>query len=266
MAPDPYTRSYWRFADEFPDIYANDFAFALWSRLRDEADKAWPSSAPLPYGVKQKALRLLIDAELVMLQPGNRYRIRGMDKHREQRAESARAGADARWSRKPRHSDRTANAMQTHSERNANGMHIPSRAEPSQEEPSQSSALAPSDEMDAIEAYNALTARAPSREVMGWLDRMATEYGEARLVQTMGHVWSQSPELRSFLSTTETRLASTARSRSKQDEAESKRQAAKRERAERERIEAMPPEQRKANMQRLGSMLRQSGLIGDESA
>lgn len=94
---DPYSRSYHRFADEYPEIYADDATYALWSRLRDEADKAWPSSAPLPFGVKKKALDRLVTAELVILQAGSRYRIRGMDKHRTQRQESARVGATARW-------------------------------------------------------------------------------------------------------------------------------------------------------------------------
>lgn len=145
--PDPYSRSYWRFADEFPEIYADDSAYALWSRLRDEADKAWPSSAPLPYGVKKRALAMLVDAQLVYPQPGHRYRIRGLDKERERRAEPARRSANARWDRlrEQEASDaatdreghrRSADAMRTHSERNAEAMLAkPRRDETSKDEP-----------------------------------------------------------------------------------------------------------------------------------
>lgn len=145
--PDPYSRSYWRFADEFAEIYADDAAYALWSRLRDEADKAWPSSAPLPYGVKKRALAMLVAADLVYLQPGNRYRIRGLDKERERRAEPARRSANARWDRlrEQEASDaatdreghrRSADAMRTHSERIAEAMLAkPRRDETSQDEP-----------------------------------------------------------------------------------------------------------------------------------
>lgn len=126
---DPYSRSYHRFADEYPDIYTDDAAYALWSRLRDEADKAWPSSAVLP-PCRKRALSLLVKAELVFPQPGGRYRIRGMDKHRSARQESARIGAIARWAE----SGGNANAQRPQSDGNATGMHIPSIVEPSREE------------------------------------------------------------------------------------------------------------------------------------
>lgn len=144
---DPYSRSYWRFADEFPEIYASDVTYALWSRLRDEADKAWPSSAPLPYGVKKAALRQLIEAELVFPQPGNRYRIRGLDKERERRAEWGRRSANARWDRVREQeamdaaadddsAPRTASAMRPHSERTADPMQAKTRRDKtSQDEP-----------------------------------------------------------------------------------------------------------------------------------
>jgi hypothetical protein len=133
MPPDPYSRSYWRFPDEYPGVYADDSAYALWCRLRDLADMAWPSAGTLPAGVKKRALTMLTDAELIFLQPGGRYRVRGMDKHRGQRQESARIGAEARWARMHPQSNGNANAMRPQSERNATAMHIPSRAEQREE-------------------------------------------------------------------------------------------------------------------------------------
>ena len=97
MPPDPYSRSYWRFADEFPDIYGDDATYALWCRLRDQGDMAWPSAATLPYGVKKRALERLVTAELIYPQPGGRFRVRGMDKIRQVRSDSARTAADHRW-------------------------------------------------------------------------------------------------------------------------------------------------------------------------
>lgn len=132
--PDPYSRSYWRFADEFPEVYADDHAYALWSRLRDMADMAWPSAASLPIGTRRRVLTVLVEAGLVISQPGDHYRIRGMDKQRGQRQEAARVGADARWRAKQSQSNGTANAVRPQSGRNATAMHIPSRAENSQDE------------------------------------------------------------------------------------------------------------------------------------
>lgn len=141
--PDPYTRSLHRFPDEYPEIYADDVAYAWWCRLRDEADKAWPSSAVLPRGVKKIALDRLTtarqrladgtftDAPLVFLLPNGRYRIRGLDKQREERQARGKAGADARWGR----SEGNANALRPQSEGNATGMQSPSRAEQSKAEP-----------------------------------------------------------------------------------------------------------------------------------
>lgn len=137
MPPDHYSRLYWRFPDEFPTIYANDAAYALWCRLLPLADMAWPSSATLPMGVRKRALSMLVEAELVYLQPGTRYRLRGLDKERERRAEPARRSANARWDRMREqaaldaaadseppgaHSERTTDAMRTHSDRNAGAM------------------------------------------------------------------------------------------------------------------------------------------------
>lgn len=50
MSDDRYARHYWRFADEFPDVYDNDAALALWYRLVRLADMAWPAAGTLPYG------------------------------------------------------------------------------------------------------------------------------------------------------------------------------------------------------------------------
>lgn len=249
MRPDPYSRSYWRFPDEYPDIYSDDAAYALWCRLRDLADMAWPAAGTLPYGVKKSALAKLcearqrdvdgemVSAPLVFLEPGGRYRIRGMDKQRSARQESARAGADARWSR----ANASAPAMRSHSERSANAMHIPSRAE-QREESHATDAIA----SDPVETYHLLTARVPKPAAMQWLERMAAEHGSELVSQTMGHVWMQKADPSTFLSDVEAELVLSARRSARQ--ADDARQKAEDdyERQERERIEAMSPEERAA--------------------
>jgi hypothetical protein len=117
---DPYTRQYWRFIDEFPAIYADDAAYALWSRLLITADMAWPSSASLPR-CKARALAMLTGVSLVELLPADRFRIPSMDKHRNARSTAARDAVAVRWN----------------NERNTGVSHngIPSRAEPKKDEP-----------------------------------------------------------------------------------------------------------------------------------
>ena len=89
MSDDPYSRHYWRFADEYPDIYEDDAAYALWGRLLRLGDMAWPSAAHLPYGVKKGALKRLVDADLIFQESGGRFRVRGMDKERSARSQAA---------------------------------------------------------------------------------------------------------------------------------------------------------------------------------
>jgi hypothetical protein len=94
---------------DYRAIYDDDAAFAAWVRLFAAADAAWPTPAELPRSVKPRALRSLTDSGLVILLPGDRYRIKGYDVERTQRQEAARRGAAKRW-----HSngsaDRNANA------------------------------------------------------------------------------------------------------------------------------------------------------------
>ncbi len=99
MPFDPYDKHFWRFADEYPAIYNDDAALALWHRLVRLAGMAWPSAGTLPYGTKKRALKMLTEADpqLVYLEAGGQFRIRGMDKERAKRQQSARNAANSRW-------------------------------------------------------------------------------------------------------------------------------------------------------------------------
>lgn len=255
--PDPYSRSYWRFADEYPAIYDDDAAYALWSRLRDLADATWPSSPVLPITVKRPALRLLVDAGLVTVE-GNRFRIRGMDKHRGQRRQSALIGNRARWGANASE-DEDANALPSHpgeeEGRNANGVHIPSH-------PIRADSSNPSHDSALLDIYYQLTTKPPSRGAIDWLDRLAREHDEAAVIAAMGEEWVKSPAPKDFLSRVEMRLLSSHKRGKQADriEAEMREREAERKRME----EAMSPEERRANLERLGAMLAQSGLVPKE--
>lgn len=89
---DPYSRVYWRFQDEFPDVYADDRALALWLRLLIMAEGSYPAASMLPRKMDDDALTVLVEAGLVSLLSGDRYRVRGLDAERERRAEHGRTG------------------------------------------------------------------------------------------------------------------------------------------------------------------------------
>ena len=97
MAEDRYSRAYWRFRDEYPEVYADDAAYALWNRLLLLGDIAWPMQPTLPIGTKRKALDMLIAVQLIEVEQGGRYRVRGMDKERSRRATLGTRAAAVRW-------------------------------------------------------------------------------------------------------------------------------------------------------------------------
>lgn len=203
--PDPYTRSFWRFADEYPDIYADDHAYALWSRLRDMGDMAWPAAASLPLRTNRKALEMLVAAGLVALQAGDRYRIRGMDKHREQRAEAGRKGADARWGRLLPDSDGNANGERPHYDRSATEMpeRREEKGEKEEERKTEPIARARLDTQreglphlgaeaeDALTAASGLVLSTASDRVLTDLDGLVERHGFERVGQTIGRIRSQ---------------------------------------------------------------------------
>jgi hypothetical protein len=122
-----YVRVYLSIVDDpkFEGIFDDDHHLAAWLRLLMAADATWPASCPIPFGTRKASLTALVQAGIVDLGTGHRFRIRGLDKERALRTESARNAAAVRW-----HSDRTA-------ARNAEPMlATQSRAEPSRAEPS----------------------------------------------------------------------------------------------------------------------------------
>lgn len=95
----PFSALHWRFRHEFPEVWCDDHALALWTRLLVLADTTYPEPAPLPAGYRKTALAMLTKVELVMVLPDGSYLIRGQKKERERRQAAAAHAAKARWAK-----------------------------------------------------------------------------------------------------------------------------------------------------------------------
>jgi hypothetical protein len=156
---DPYVRVYYRIRDDerFIGVYRDDAALALWLRLLLLADAMYPTSAPIPRGVRKAALDTLVRAGLVELVPDDCYRIHGLAAERERQSQRGRAGASARWS------ERDAIASLTHSDRTtgvgSDALHsAPLRSSPLRSAPDAGDAD-PSDAYDVMLLVERLTHR-----------------------------------------------------------------------------------------------------------
>lgn len=94
-----YVRVYYtiRSDPKFERVYGDDRALAAWLRLLLDADAVWPEPASLPRAVGARQLQRLVDAGLIDLLPGHAYRVHGLDREREMRAQSGRTAAAMRW-------------------------------------------------------------------------------------------------------------------------------------------------------------------------
>lgn len=143
---DPYSRLYHRFADEFPEIWADDRALAMWVRLLRIADGSWPMKPPLPRSVRGRPLQMLLTAGLLTI-VGECYSMRGLDAERNRRKDAAARAAGMRW-----HSGRIADAMPSTSKdetsTNTNATHSASAED--------------DDGREDLEAFLLVTRRAPT--------------------------------------------------------------------------------------------------------
>jgi len=98
----PYVRVYYVDLErDYPAIYADDAAAALWLRLLVLSEKAWPIDPELPRSAKAGALKRLVVATLVDLMPNHHYQSKGYRKERAEREQKARVGAGERWRQHP---------------------------------------------------------------------------------------------------------------------------------------------------------------------
>jgi hypothetical protein len=195
---DKYVRLFWRFADEYPDVYNDDGALALYTRLLRLADMAWPAAATLPFGVRKVAMGFLTrereGGALIQKVTDGTYRVRGMDKHRAKRSQSGKDAADARWG------NADGNAI-GNAERNADGNADPSqggmpiKAEQSRADQSSSEQA----DADAAASLYQRTGRFPSSKVVAWLNDIARDHGEARLVAAIDGTPFTGPNVGDYL-------------------------------------------------------------------
>lgn len=202
---DPYSRVYWRAVDDprFEHVWHDDHALAWWLRLLIAADQAWPASAALPHGVHKGALRLLTESGLVEV-TGYRYRIHGLDKERERRANAGRTGGLASGN------VRSTNVRRSFNHRSpiAESVGEPSQEETRQEEPrrDEHNGRAGGEELDGIDLFRdglphldeatlslgrSITGK-PAREAgdrqLDELDRQLGEYGPEKVRSAMRRV------------------------------------------------------------------------------
>ena len=83
------------FIRDYPEVYADDAAFATWMRLLVVAEKAWPAQPELPRSVRVKSLQKL--RGLVAVGPNFTFSIKGFDAERSRRHANASAAAHAKW-------------------------------------------------------------------------------------------------------------------------------------------------------------------------
>lgn len=101
-----FTRLYYDdFIREYPEVYADDAAFAAWVRLLVLAEKMWPATPEIPRSIRPRAMRTLVAAGLVEECGTHSYCVRGFIAERTRRQDSARTAAAERW-----HSEGNADA------------------------------------------------------------------------------------------------------------------------------------------------------------
>jgi hypothetical protein len=134
---DPYVRVYYRVVDDpkFADVFDHDGRLATWLRLLLLADATYPAPAPIPFGISRAAFGHLVSVQLVDLEPGNRFRIHGMDAERGARSRKAADAAAKRWQ-----SVSNADASEPASQPDMHS--APLRSEPIHSEPNRSPAPA----------------------------------------------------------------------------------------------------------------------------
>jgi len=208
----PYSRVYWSIIDDekFEKVYDDDRHLACWLRLLIAADQAWPASAHIPATARRSSVNALVEAGIVDLTTGGRYRIHGLDKERGERKRMA--------------TTRGPNGDRTVPGRGPNGFTVSDLAEPSQAEPSLAE---PS--RDPADIYWQLTGKYPHGKSLEWIDGLTTQYGSERTIAALTVAQSTDPSVNTLLGRTRDALAAEARKLDRRERAEEEaRLAAKR--------------------------------------
>lgn len=215
---DPYVRVYYRIIDDpkFASVYDNDAALSTWLRLLLAADAMYPAPATIPRSVKPAPLKILSDAELIDLLPGDRFRVHGLAGERERRREQAANAANQRWNKSGSKGKPDAPAMQEQSGSNAAASEPALHSKPSQSEQLQSSPRPDTEEgaewdetvRDGADAYYRVTMRFPSDRVLSWINRLTKLYGDDLFASVLEKCYLEDPNPRDLLGRVEERCKS----------------------------------------------------------
>jgi hypothetical protein len=166
----PYSRVYWSVVDDpkFVSVYDDDRHLATWLRLLIAADALWPASCPMPGNARKASVAALVDAGLIDLGTGYRFRVHGLDAERGRRRDAARTGTKG-------HPDGT----QTGTERVSRPGTKPRQDETSQAELSARDGLPNLDRsaLDALEARTGHVASQAGERQLSEYDRLVGDHG-----------------------------------------------------------------------------------------
>lgn len=269
MSRDPLTRmdvdTRWMFTDHARKLqtahptawttywcaYQAVLAESWWKGHRVTLTDAWLPLFPCTIEEAQAALQAadLVDkAGRVTLNAWKKWFEPALERI-ERRSAAGKVAAEKRWSE---HGSRSPKRMRSHSVADA-------PRQPATPATPATPVIASDDgpKADAIDAYYRLTVSFPAGKVMAWLEDLVRDFGDAAVSDALGQEVIISDDRRTLLSRTQDRLRAGEHEAAKQREERVRAAAA----AERERAESMPEEQRRANMQRLGDMMRERGLM-----
>jgi hypothetical protein len=83
--------------EKFVDVRADRACLGTWLLLLLDADALWPAPASVPRWASDEHVALLSKVELIVLEPGDRFRVKGLDAERSAQRAKAKGAADARW-------------------------------------------------------------------------------------------------------------------------------------------------------------------------
>lgn len=158
----PYSRVYWSIVDDpkFLGIYDDDHHMATWLRLLIAADALWPASCPIPGNARKASVAALVEAGLIDLGTGYRFRVHGLDAERGRRRDAARTPPK-----------RGADGTQTVPERDLGPGPKTRQDEPSRAEPTRANGVNHDGRAD-LEAFLILRRRAPTPKQRRLLDEV----------------------------------------------------------------------------------------------
>jgi hypothetical protein len=210
-----------------------------------------------------QAVSLLDDMGMVPERAWDRWMGPAMQRV-EAKSAAGKAGAAARWADKGVRPD--AAAMRPHSTRmrtdavESGSMRTDAQHSAEQNSAVQVAAARDLDDDSHLQAWYQATASAPSAKVLPWLDRLAGEYGPVVVGRAIGEEALADMTRTTLLSRVELRLTTAGRALDRQRTSAQRKAQQVAADEERARIEAMPPEQRAANMKRLRDAMADAGL------